>query len=146
MIATDSNILVYAHRADSEWHTAAKESIRILAEGKAAWGIPWPCLDEFLAIATHPRIYSPPSTVAQALEQVDAWFGSPSLVVLGESADHWIQMRATLVQGQIKGPIVHDARIAAICKAHGVTEFLTADRDFSRFPSLVTRNPLLQYE
>ena len=36
----------------------------------------------------------------------------------------------------------HDARVAALCIAHGVTEFWTADRDLSRFPELVARNPL----
>ena len=48
-----------------------------------------------------------------------------------------------LVQGKIRGPMVQDARVAAICLSHGIDEFWTADRDFSRFPSLVTRNPLL---
>jgi hypothetical protein len=38
---------------------------------------------------------------------------------------------------------VHDARIAALCLQHGVSELLTADRDFSRFPALRTRNPLV---
>ena len=38
--------------------------------------------------------------------------------------------------------MVHDARVAALCIAHGVTELWTADRDFGRFPDLVTRNPL----
>ena len=30
-----------------------------------------------------------------------------------------------------------------MCVSHGVTELWTADRDFSRFPSVPTRNPLL---
>lgn len=41
-------------------------------------------------------------------------------------------------------PCVHDARIAAICLAHGVDELLTADRDFSYFPDLRTTNPLVR--
>ena len=74
---------------------------------------------------------------------MDAWLGSSSIVVLGESANHWSQLKISLSLGRIQGHLVHDARIAAICEAHGVTEFLTADRDFSRFPSLATRNPLI---
>ncbi len=42
----------------------------------------------------------------------------------------------------IAGPRVHDARVAALCIAHGVRELWTADRDFSRFPALKTANPL----
>jgi hypothetical protein len=43
----------------------------------------------------------------------------------------------------VAGAKVHDARIAALCLSHGVAELWTADRDFSRFPSLTTRNPLI---
>jgi predicted nucleic acid-binding protein len=38
---------------------------------------------------------------------------------------------------------VHDVRIAAICLTHGVCELWTADRDFSDFPRLRTRNPVV---
>ena len=82
MIAVDTNILVYSHRRDSLWHDGASRCVRELAEGRAAWAISWPRLHEFLAIVTHPRIYSPPTNVAAALAQVDAWMESPSLVLL----------------------------------------------------------------
>ena len=143
MIATDTNILVYAHRRDSQWHEAAKTSLAQLAEGRITWGIPWPCLHEFVAIVTHPRVYDPPSTISQAVKQVDAWLESPVVVLLGESEQHWPVLRDQLQSGRVQGPLVHDARVAAICIGQGVTEFWTADRDFSRFPSLVTRNPLV---
>ena len=142
MIATDTNILVYAHRSDSQWHEPARSCIQSLAEGRLSWGIPWPCVHEFLSIVTHPKIYDPPSSMAEAIAQVDAWLGSPVAELLGESDDHWKILRGQLAAGQIQGPMVHDARIASICIGHGVTGFLTADRDFSRFPELPVRNPL----
>ena len=142
MIAADTNILVYAHRSDSQWHRPARERIRTLAEGRAPWGIPWPCVHEFLAIVTHPRIFDPPSTLDEALDQVDAWFESPVIERLGESETHWEILREQLRSGQAQGPMVHDARIAAICIGHGVAELWSADRDFSRFPELSVRNPL----
>ena len=144
MIAVDSNILIYAHRRDSEWHEPATALVKSLAEGRSGWAIPWPCIHEFLAICTHPAIYSPPSTLKQAALQVDAWMDSPSLELLGETGDHWILLRQQLMSGKVHGPMVHDARIATLCLAHGITELLTADRDFSRFPLLATRNPLLE--
>lgn len=142
MIAVDTNILVYAHRADSEWHAPAFECIRQLSEGLTHWAIPWPCIHEFLAVVTHPRIYQPSSPLVAAIEQVEAWLESPTLELLGESYNHWDVLKPTLVEGQIAGPMVHDARVATICATHGVRELLTADRDFSRFPKLVCRNPL----
>jgi toxin-antitoxin system PIN domain toxin len=144
VIAVDTNILVYAHRADSEWHDRAAIRLRELAEGRAPWAIPWPCIHEFLAIVTHPRIYNPPTPVAVALDQVDAWLESPSLVLLMEAGGYWGVLREILETGRVVGPRIHDARIAALCRVHGVRELWTADRDFSRFPSLFSRNPLAQ--
>lgn len=143
MIAVDSNLLVYAHREDSPWHDAAYSLIAGLAEGRASWAIPWPCIHEFLAIVTHPRIYDPPTPLEIAISQIDAWTESPSLLLLSESEDYWQHLRSFLQAGKTCGAQIHDARVAALCKHHGITELWTADRDFGRFPELRVRNPLI---
>lgn len=143
MIAVDTNLLVYAHRKDSEWHAKAVSAVRGLAEGRAPWALPWPCVHEFLAIVTHPKIYAPPSTLAQALSQVEAWLESPSLVLLSESEQHFPTLQELLTVSRSSGPRVHDARIVALCMDHEVRELWTADRDFARFPGLITNNPLV---
>jgi len=112
MIAVDTNILVYAHREDSEWHEAANARLVELAEGRAPWAIPWPCLHEFLAIVTHSRIFAPPTPLKHAMEQVDAWLESPTMVLLSEAGSYWSQLRATLEAGRVAGPLVHDAGVA----------------------------------
>jgi hypothetical protein len=145
MIAVDTNILVYAHRADSPWNEAATGCLDELAQSGATWGIPWPCLYEFYTIVTHPRIYVPPSTPAQASAQIDAWLEAPTLALLAEEAPHWAILKEQLVRGKVTGPLVQDARVAALCLAHGVTELWTADRDFGRFTELRTRNPLTDF-
>lgn len=143
MIAVDTNLLVYAHRQEAAWHTRALACLTGLAEGRAPWAIPWPCIHEFLAIVTHPRIYAPPTRPALALDQVSAWLESPSVVLLSETEGYWESLQGLLTEGKATGPQVHDARIAALCRAHGIRELWTADRDFGRFPSLKTRNPLV---
>jgi predicted nucleic acid-binding protein len=125
LIAVDTTILIYAHREDSPFHKASAGRIAELAERVAAWAIPWPCLHEFLAIATHLRIFSPPGTLEEAFDQVDAWLASPSVTLLVE-------------------PTIHDGRIAALCRQHGVRELWTADRDFSCFPGVTVVNPLVK--
>ncbi|MEW6273432.1 MAG: TA system VapC family ribonuclease toxin [Thermodesulfobacteriota bacterium] len=144
MIALDTNVLVYAHRVDSEWHDRAATRMRGLAEGRAPWAIPWPCIHEFLAIVSHPRIFDPPTPADAALDQVDSWLESPSVVVLGEGSGHWNTIRSLVQAARVAGPKVHDARIAAICLEHGVDVLWTADRDFGRFPALRTLNPLAE--
>ena len=143
MIALDTNILVYAHREDAPFHEPASRCVTELAESHATWAIPWPCLHEFPAIVTHPRIYNPPTPLAVALDQVDAWLESPSLVLLTESEQHWSELRVLLIASKVTGGRIHDARIAALCRQHGVREFWSADRDFSRFPNLGVVNPLI---
>lgn len=143
MIAIDTNILVHAHRRDSPFHEPAVAAVRGLAESPAAWAIPWPSVHEFYSVATHARIYDPPSTPAEAAAQVEAWLGAPSLVLLHEGVTYWSTLRSMLQSGKVRGPMVHDARIAALCHTHGVRELWSADRDFGRFPDLVVRNPLV---
>ncbi len=142
MIAVDTNLLVYAHRQDSALHPAAYTAIAGLAQGSNAWAIPWPCIHEFVANVTSPRIYRPPTPLHLALDQVDAGMESPSLALLTESPVHWSILRPMLLDGEVRGPQTHDARIAAICLQHGVGELWTNDRDFRRFPALRSVNPL----
>jgi hypothetical protein len=142
LIAVDTNILLYAHREDSPWHDLARERLDALANSGRRWAIPWPCFHEFLAIATHPRIFSPPTPAAEAVATVDGWMRSPTLDLLGEDETYFRVLRELLQHGRIVGAQVHDARIAALCLHHGISELWTADRDFGRFPELRTRNPL----
>jgi uncharacterized protein len=143
LIAVDTNILVYAHREDSPFHKAAISCVRSLAESAQAWAIPWPCIHEFYAITTHPKIYNPPSTGDEAIKQITAWITSKNLVLIGETGAHWSMLKSQLLAGKVVGPQIHDARIAALCLQHDVHELWSADRDFSRYPLLKTRNPLV---
>jgi toxin-antitoxin system PIN domain toxin len=144
MIALDTNLLVYAHRKDSAFHAQAKAVIESLRHQPAPWGIPWPCLHEFLAIATHPGIYKPPSTLAEALGFADALLACPQLELLAESPGYFEKLRDLATAAKLRGPRIHDARIAALCLHHGVNELWSADRDFSLFPQLKVLNPLVR--
>jgi toxin-antitoxin system PIN domain toxin len=143
VIAVDTNLLVYAHREDSPWHEAAVGWLTGVAEGSEPWAIPWPCVHEFLSIVTHPRIYRPPTPREKALDQVDAWREAPGVAFLGEGDGYWERLKELVVAGAPLGSQVHDARVAALCRHHGVTALCTADRDFSRYPGVVVRNPLV---
>jgi len=96
------------------------------------------CIGEFVRIATHRRVFDPPSTIQQALEAVDALLGSPSLRLLTPTQLHWPLLREAIRAGETSGNLVFDAEIAAVCREHGVERILTEDRDFSRFAFLKT--------
>jgi uncharacterized protein len=143
VIAVDTNILVYAHRPESEFFGPATAAIRRLAESPDHWAIPWPCVNEFLAVVTNPRIFLIPSPIEVALSQIEIWRESPSLRFIGEMSAYWRMLAEILAQGKIAGSKVHDARIAAICQAHGVGELWSTDRDFSRMRGVKVTNPVL---
>jgi toxin-antitoxin system PIN domain toxin len=143
LIGVDTNILVHAYRDDATWHQTAYAAMRSLAEGRDPWVIPWPCVHEFIAVVTHHRVFKQPSPIGHVFAQIDAWVASPSLRLIAEPAGYLDALRQVAEAGRVTGPKIHDARVAAICLQHGVSEFWTADRDFSRFPALKTRNPLV---
>jgi toxin-antitoxin system PIN domain toxin len=144
VIAVDSNLLIYSHREDSKFHVAAKELVDSLRHQSAPWAIPWPCVHEFIGIVTHTNIYRPPTSLNQALAAVDAWLASGNLHLLSESPGYFDKLRELALAAKLSGPRIHDARVAALCLHHGVRELWTADRDFSMFPKLKTRNPLVK--
>jgi toxin-antitoxin system PIN domain toxin len=140
MIAVDTNILVYAHRNEPAEHDAAASLIKGLAEGAVEWSIPWPCLYEFFSVVTNRRIWkSVASTPTEAFAQLEAWTDSPSLRLLAETSESLVILRELADRPRVTGAIIHDARIAALCVAHGVAELVSADRDFSMFPKLRVR-------
>jgi predicted nucleic acid-binding protein len=91
---------------------------------------------------THPRIFRLPSTLDQCLEEIRNWRARPTFRCIAEGGAYWPNPEKMLVEGRVQGPLVHNARIAAVCVEHGVREFWTIDRDFSRFPPLPVVNPL----
>jgi uncharacterized protein len=143
MIALDTNILVYAHRRDLLQHSLALGAIqRLVAEGRT-WAVPWPCVHEFFAVVTNPRIFKTPTSTNTAFNVVRELDTRPQARLLGESQRHLDILDQLCRSAPIIGTRFHDARIAAICIGHGVSELWTADRDFGYFPQLKTANPLV---
>ena len=141
MIAVDTNVLVYSHRREAKEHPRALGVVKQLADGNERWAIPWPCIYEFFSVATNPRIWKHAATTPeQAWLQIQAWLGSPSITLLAEP-DGFVGVLKPLIRSRVRGAVVHDARIAGLCLAHGVELLLSRDRDFSLFPELVVKNP-----
>ena len=143
MTAVDTNVLVYAHRADMPQHAEAFRRLSELMTGGGTWAIPWPCVHEFYNVVTNPRRFRTPTPIPDALEQVRRWRSHPEIRLISEADDHFDRLVGLVRAGQVVGPKVHDARIAAICLSRGVTELWSTDRDFSLFPQLKCVNPLL---
>ncbi len=141
MIALDTNILVYAHRADAPEHERAVRAVEGLASDGAAWGLPWPVAHEFIKVMT--GISWRPAPLEVALRMVRRLLDAPGCIALAEGSDHLARLESLAAPANAVGPLIYDARIAAICLDHAVSELWTADRDFGRFPQLRVVNPLV---
>jgi toxin-antitoxin system PIN domain toxin len=143
VIAVDTNVLVYAHREDAKFHGEASAALVKLAAGTERWAVPWPCAHEFIAIVTHPKIYKTPTPLELALQSLSELSACPTLEFIGEADGYLDSLAGIALAARVQGGAIHDARIAAICRFHGVRELWSADRDFSRFAALKVSNPLL---
>lgn len=142
MIAVDTNLLIYAYRADLSFHLASKQLLEGLRTEATAWAIPWPCIHEALAVLTNTKAFKNATTLTDAFGYIDALLASPTLHLLAEGDGYLERLRALATAATLKRGQIHDARIAALCLRHGVRELWSADRDFSMFPQLKVRNPL----
>jgi len=140
VIAVDTNVLVYASRATAPQHAAAVALLSEMARGAAPWGLPQPCVVEYLRVVTH-RAFAPPLPPADAWANIATVLASPSLQVLVPTPRHFDVFREVCAESGATGDLVFDAQIVALCLQHGVREIVTADRDFRRFRGLKVRDP-----
>jgi hypothetical protein len=139
VIAVDTNVLVHAQRPGRPEHAPALAWLQHLATGPIPWGLPVFCLGEFLRVVTHPRLFDPPTPVADALAALEGLIASPSVRVLLPGSGFPRLLAECVRRGDARGNLVFDAQIAALCLEHGATDLLTCDRDFARFPGLRLR-------
>ena len=137
MVVADTNVVVYAADADSQWHEESlgwNERRRALPD---AWYVTWSILYEFLRVTTHRRVMRKPWTAAKAMSFVSALLGSPRLGVLVATERH-ADVAAQVIAEPIwlAGNIVHDEHTAILMREHGVAKICTRDTDFHRFPFL----------
>ncbi|MBI4366722.1 MAG: PIN domain-containing protein [Deltaproteobacteria bacterium] len=141
MKAVDTNILLYAHRKESAHHRLAYQVLLEMSEGVQPWAIPWPCCGEFLRVATHPSFYDPPTSIGVALANLESLLESPTVSLIGETERHQAIFFDTIRRFHIRGNLIFDAKIYAICREHGVSEIVTADAHFLRFDHIRVTNP-----
>ena len=136
MIAIDTNVLVYAHRGDSELHDVALKELTQFCEGSEPWALPLPCVSEFFRVVTHPRVFNPPSKLIDAIDFVKSLSDAPSCRILRPGNGFLDHLFSVMQNADARGNLVFDAQIVALCREHGISNVLTNDRDFARFKGM----------
>jgi toxin-antitoxin system PIN domain toxin len=141
MILADVNVLVYAHRVEAKLHDAYHAWLEDTIYGDQAYGFSELILSGFVRIVTHPRIFTTPTDLGTALAFSEMVRRQPNAVEIAPGARHWDIFVGLCQVAAVKGNLVPVAYLAAIAIESG-SEWITADRDYSRFPSLKWRHPL----
>jgi len=141
VILLDVNVLVHAFREASPEHAAYRAWLEATVAGDEPFGLSELVLSGFVRIATHPRVFDPPAPVGEALAFADALRSQPNAVIVAPGTRHWEIFERLCVTGGAKGNLASDAYLAALAIESGC-EWITGDRDFSRFPGLRWWHPL----
>ena len=136
MIAVDTKVLVYAHRAETALHQAATRKLVELAEGRGLWGLPVFCAGEFIRVVTHRRVFNPPSTLNEAIQFLERVVAAPGCRILRPEAAFFELLTTVARAADARGNLAFNAKIAALCRENGISTLLTNDHDFARFKGL----------
>ena len=141
MILIDVNILLYASNTETDQHAKSREWLDGKLGGAAPVGLPWPTLLAFLRVATNPRAFRSPLTMAAAWQQVSNWLSAETVWTPEPTDRHAEVLGELLALPGVYGNLVPDAHLAALAIEHGLT-LCSTDGDFARFPGLTWLNPL----
>jgi hypothetical protein len=140
MLLFDVNVLLYAHREETERHTVCLRELEIAVNGPQAFGFSDLIASSFLRVVTHPRIFNPPSPFPAAWEFLEGLRSSPRCLLLEPGSRHWELFRGLCESAGAKGNLIPDAYLAALALESGST-WVSTDRDYGRFPGLDWRMP-----
>jgi toxin-antitoxin system PIN domain toxin len=114
---------------------------RIVLLSDHAYGLSDLVLIGFLRVVTHPRVFNPPSGMDKALAFAEELRSQSTCTIINPGPRHWDIFSRLCKTSGIKGNLVPDAFLAALAIESG-SEWVTADRDYHRFPGLHVRHPL----
>jgi uncharacterized protein len=141
MILIDVNVLVYAKRQDSPNHAKFHAWLEEIILSDAIFGMSELVLSGVVRILTHPRIFREPTDLDEALQYVHSLHDQPGCVLVSPGEHHWEIFTGLCKSVGAKGNLISDAHFAALAIESGA-EWITADRDYARFPGLRWRHPL----
>jgi uncharacterized protein len=141
MILLDVNVLVYAHREDASNHREYRQWLENLLQSGKTFGVPAAVFSGFLRVVTHPKIFNPPTPMANAWEFVDLLRQQPQFIPVLPGPGHSEIFKGLCLAADVKGNLVTDAFFAAMAIEQGA-EWITSDRDYARFSKLKWRHPL----
>lgn len=141
MVLCDVNVLIYASREESPGHARFRDWLEAALAGDRPFGVSDLVLAGFLRVVTHPGIFRPPTPRSIARAFTDTVRGTENAVPVAPGQRHWQIFQRLCEESGATGNLVADAYLAALAIESGC-EWITTDRDYSRFKGLRWRHPL----
>jgi toxin-antitoxin system PIN domain toxin len=141
VILPDVNVLIYAFRRDTAGHPEYKLWLEEALGQEAVVGVSELVLSSVVRITTHPKIFVKPSTLDEVFQFVEFLKSCSNVVNVLPGRAHWSIFQRLCRAVRARGNLVTDAYFAALAIEKGA-EWITSDRDFSRFPGLKWRCPV----
>jgi toxin-antitoxin system PIN domain toxin len=141
MIIPDINLLIYATDDASRFHRKARGWWETTLSGRETVALPWAVTLGFIRLATHPRVFVTPLTIAAACAAAREWLARPMVQIIEPGHRHQDILFHLLEQAGTGANLTTDAHLAAIAIEYQAVLY-TSDNDFGRFPGLRFRNPL----
>lgn len=142
MIAIDTNLLVYAHRAATPQHQAARRALEQAVDDARGWGFTLASLTEFWSVVTHPSAAGRPSTATEASSYLDALVQEGSAQIWQPGVAFAGRLQALATELDVQGNRIFDLQIALTAFDHGAIELWSHDRNFITFPGIRLHDPL----
>jgi uncharacterized protein len=143
MFVVDTNVLIYAAESSFPEHERSRECLERWRTQEPTWYLTWNVIYELVRVATHPRVFNKPWSVAGAWSFVDALLASPGVGLLVATDRHAAVARTVWREvPDARGNLIHDAHTAVLMREHGIRRIYTRDTDFHRFPFLEVVDPL----
>jgi predicted nucleic acid-binding protein len=140
-ILVDTNVLLLTVQRGHEWHEESVQAVKKLLASNEIVCVFLQNITEFWNVCTRP--FDKNGLGLSVLETEDRLKGLDSILTMfPDTAAVYPYWRNRVVQHEVKGVQVYDARLAAAMQAHGIAKILTYNPgDFKRFATISVVHP-----
>jgi toxin-antitoxin system PIN domain toxin len=142
VIVPDINLLVFAYNSDAPHHEEARRWWETCLSKGGTVGLPWVVVLGFVRVMTSRVVLTDPMGPVEALEHVHSWIERPQIQVLVPGPRHLEILTEIMHISGASGRLTTDAHLAALA-IETQSELHSNDADFSRFPGLRWKNPMV---
>ncbi len=142
MVLLDTNVLVYAHAAESPFHDTARRLRDQALDGQLDACLSPQILCEFFATCTNPRLFHPPLTSKEASRELLAYWSETRLKKILPRESTIDRLAALADRHRLRGQQIFDGLLVATMLDNSVRTIYTLNtKDFEIYTELHVINP-----